>query len=267
MEAARVAQLAAMNAAALVAELRALSDADGSCDEQVLCCVLLHKVSPLPTGAAAEDAVRAVVSALTRGVPHAALQMTGCDALGMLVDAAPATSATVGAEGVAAVLAALRAHPGDAGVQGAACFALSELTALDEANRATAGAAGGVAAVVAAVTRHAATKNVALRGCAALANLTDDHPLNAAAALDVGAVAAALAAMRAFPADAEVQESACCALDYHLVHCERSRHTGRRSLRRNRGRCFGCHACARRRQRGASPRVHCADAHFRGRQA
>jgi hypothetical protein len=208
------ARLAAMDAAALVAELRALSDAGSSYDEQVQCCFLLQKLSAQPTGAEAEAAVRAVVSALSRGVQHALLQMAGCGSLGNLVQAVPATSAAVGAEGVAAVLATLRAYPGDAGVQGLACFALARLVARDAANRDTAGAAGGVAAVVAALTQHAAIHGVALHGCAALSDLTDDHPQNAAAALDAGAVAAVLAVLKAFPADAEVQGAACCTLSY-----------------------------------------------------
>jgi hypothetical protein len=155
-------QLAAMDATALVAELRALSDAGSSYDEQVRCCAHLYEASPLPTsGAAAEDAVRAVVAALSRGVQHAPLQQAGCSALGKLVQAAPATSAAIaGVAGVKAVVAALRAHAADAAVQLCACFALT-LLALDATNRTTAGAAGGIAAVVAAMARHPADLNVA----------------------------------------------------------------------------------------------------------
>jgi hypothetical protein len=127
MDAAHVEQLAAMDAAELVAELRALNDAGGSYEEQAQCCMNLFTASPLPTGAAAEDAIRAVVAALTRGTQHATLQTNGCMTLAMLVRAARATSATADAPGVTAVLAALRAHAGDADVQRAACFALGRL--------------------------------------------------------------------------------------------------------------------------------------------
>jgi hypothetical protein len=142
-----------MDAAALVVELRALTDAGGSYDDQATCCDHLQVASPLPTGAAAEDAVHAVVSALTRGVQHAALHLAACGALTMLLWEAPATSATAGATGVAAALAALRTHPGNADVQAEACLTLSVLAGEYATNRATAGAAG-VAAVVGALTRH-----------------------------------------------------------------------------------------------------------------
>jgi hypothetical protein len=66
MDAARGARLAAMDAAALVAELRALSDAGGSYDEQAQCCIHLCDASPLPTAVAAEDAVHVVATALKR---------------------------------------------------------------------------------------------------------------------------------------------------------------------------------------------------------
>jgi hypothetical protein len=210
MEAARAEQRAAMDAAALLAELRALSDAGSSYDAQAQCCFHLRDALPLPTGAAAEDAVRAVVSALSRGVQHALLQTAGCGALALLLQAAPATIVT--AAGVRALLAALRAHPGDADVQGAACAALSALAALDATNRTTAGAAGGVAAVGSVLTQHPADVNVAVHGFSALGNLTLDHPQNAAAALDAGAVPAALAAMRVFPKDTQVQMAGCCVL-------------------------------------------------------
>jgi hypothetical protein len=72
--------------------------------------------------------VRAVVSALSRGVQNAPLQQAACSALAKLAQAAPANRAAAGAAGVTAVLATLRTHPGDADVQCAACFALSALT-------------------------------------------------------------------------------------------------------------------------------------------
>jgi hypothetical protein len=112
MDAARAAQqLTAMDATALVAELRALTAAGSSYDEQARCCGQLRasvaSASPLPTGAAAEDAVGAVAAALSGGVRHAALQLVGCDALTVLLRAAPAISATAGAAVATAVLAAL----------------------------------------------------------------------------------------------------------------------------------------------------------------
>jgi hypothetical protein len=210
MDAACIDQLAAMDATALVAELRALSDAGSSFDEQAECCSHLCDAAPLlPAGAAADDAVRTVVSALTRGVQHAPLQTAGCTTLAFLVSAAPAAGATAGATGVAAVLAALRMHSGSADVQSSACAALAELVASDATNRATAGAAGGLVAMVAAMTRHAADANVALNACDALAVLTLENAQNVAAALDAGAVTAMLAAMRAFPAAVHL---GCCAL-------------------------------------------------------
>jgi hypothetical protein len=210
MEAARVEQLAAMDATALVAELRALNDAGGSFDDQAQCCVHLCKSSFMPTGAAAEDAVM-------RGVQHAPLQMHGCGALMELLSAAPATSTSAGTDGVTSVLAAMRAHPGHARVQSAACDALSHFVALDAANCATAGAAGGLAAVVAAMTRHTADLEVALDGCTALVYLTQNHPQSAAAALDAGAVTAALAAMRAFLAIAPPVRLMGCILLTNIV--------------------------------------------------
>ena len=103
MEAARARQLMAMDTVALVAELRALSDAGSSYAEQALCCVNLSMAFSLPTGGTAEDAVRTVVSALSRGVQHATLQAAGCVALAKLLGEAPATGATAGTAGVAAV--------------------------------------------------------------------------------------------------------------------------------------------------------------------
>jgi hypothetical protein len=220
MQAARVAQLKAMDAAALMAELRALSDAGGSVDEQVRCCSYLYDRrenghASLPTGEAAEDAVRAVVPALSRGVQHATLQVAACIALGMLVLEAPATSATAGAAGgVTAVMAALRAHLGNARVQSAACFALAHLVALDAPIRATAVAAGGVTAALAAMTRHAADLKVATHACLALSHLILNHPQSAAEALHGSTVTAVLAAMRAFPADEELQLGCCCVLSH-----------------------------------------------------
>jgi hypothetical protein len=214
MDAARGGQLAAMDAAELVAELRALNNAGGSSyDEQAQCCLHLCDASTLLTGAAAEDAIRAVVSALSHGVHHATLQLNGCLALGQLVHAAPASRAAAGAAGgITAVLAALRTHPGDVRVQSGACLALARLVAQNETNRATASAAGGVAAVVAAMTRHPTDRDVVFRCCDALAQLTLAHPHNAAAAVNAGAVTAVLAAMRAFLVSVQVQRTGCCAL-------------------------------------------------------
>jgi hypothetical protein len=211
MAAARAQQLMTMDAAALAAELRALSDAGGSYDEQAACCRLLSMASPLPTGIAAEHCVRAVVSALTRGVQHAVLQTAGCIALAKLARAASATDAT-GAAGIRAVLAALSAHPADAGVQGAACHALMVLVSWDETNRTTAYATGGLVAVVAALARHPTDAAVATYGCHALGEMIEDHPQPAAVARDAGAATAVLAAMEAFPADFQVQSAGCFAL-------------------------------------------------------
>ncbi len=216
MDAARDAQLAAMDATALVAELRALSDAGSRYEEQAQCCAHLCETAARLAGAAAEAAVRAVVAALSRGAEHAPLVMGGCVALGVLVVAAPATSATAGADGVAAVLAAMRAHPGDARVQSATCYALSELVARDEINRRTAGAAGGVAAVVAAMARHPADSFVAQRACGALGNLTRRHRQNAADAVHAGAATIALGAMRDFSTDVDVQTAGCHAMCHIL---------------------------------------------------
>jgi hypothetical protein len=105
----RAAQLAAMDAAELVAELLALSNIGDSYDEQARCCARLCKASPLPTGAAATNAARAVLAALSRGAQHAPLQIAGCEALRTLLQAEPGLSTTVGASGLTAVLAALRA--------------------------------------------------------------------------------------------------------------------------------------------------------------
>jgi hypothetical protein len=212
MDAARVEQLAAMDVTALVAELCALSNAGSRYDDQAWCCFHLFKASPLPTGATLEDAVRAVVAALTRGVQHAALQTHGCDALALLLRAASAASVTSGADGVAAVLAAMRAHPDDAEVQSAACHALIELGTLDATNCATAGATGGVAAVVAAMTRHSTDPFVVQRACNALGNLARHHRQNAVTAVKSGAVTASLAAMRDFSTDMQVQLDGCYAL-------------------------------------------------------
>jgi hypothetical protein len=152
MDTARAEQLTAMDATALVAELRALTAAGSSYDEQALCCVHLYNVlSLLPVvGVAAEDTVCAVVAALSCDVQHPTLQLAGCVALGTLIRAAPAASVAAGSAGVTAVLAALREHPGDANLQSVAFVTLSELVASDATNRATAGAAGGIATVVAA---------------------------------------------------------------------------------------------------------------------
>jgi hypothetical protein len=203
-------QLAAMDATALVAELRALSDAGSSYDDQALCRAGLCKVSPPPTGAAAEDAVRAIVVALTRGVEYAGLQYTGCYTLTKVLIAAPAAAGAAGG-GVTAVVSALRAHPGEVSVQGAACAALAQLS-IDKTCRATAGAAGCCAAVVAAMTRHPLDSHVLTLGCSALGKLTDGHSQNARAALDAGAVTVVLAAMRTFFADATMQFTCCYAL-------------------------------------------------------
>jgi hypothetical protein len=220
-------QLAAMDATALVAELRALNSAGGTSSAvhtaEISCCALLCAASPMPTGAAAVDAVRAVVDALTRGVQDSVLQATACTALAKLLPAAPAASAN--AAGIKAVVAALRAHPGDAYVQCTACAALKELLALNASHRATAGAAGGIAAVVAALTRHPADLKVAFQACDALSCLTYQHPSNAAAALDADAVKAATAAMRAFPAAAHVQLAGCCAL-LHIANAAGNRRFG-----------------------------------------
>jgi hypothetical protein len=205
-------ELAAMDAAALVAELRALNIAGDSYEQQARCCLTLRDASPLPTGAAAEEAVRTVVSALSCGVQHAPLQIAGCVALGMLLHAAPSTSVAA----LAAALAALRTHPDSAHVQTAACFALAHFVGLDDTNRTTAGAAGGVAAVVAAITRHPSDLDVVTRGCFALSGLAQNHPQNASAAVDAGAVTAALAAMRAFPANAKVQLAGVSSLGHIL---------------------------------------------------
>jgi hypothetical protein len=207
-KAARDAQLAAMDAPALVAELRALSDAGSSYEDQAQCCAHLCKASPLPSGAAAEDAVRAVVAALTRCMQDETLQLAGSAALAALVRAAPG----LGTVAVTAVLAAMRAHTGSADVQVVACHALSDL-ALSTHGCALAGATGAVVAVAAAMARHSADLKLATRGCEALYYLTrpDDlpqgQPHNASAA-----VSAVLAAMRAFPAGADLQEKGCCAL-------------------------------------------------------
>jgi hypothetical protein len=152
MAAARGERLKAMDATALVAELRALTSAGSSLEEQALCCTCLFDVSLKPTGAAAEDAVCAVAAALLGGVQHATLQRDGCNALTLLLRAAPAISVTAGV--TTAVLAALRAHPGDVRVQRSALYALAESTKLDATSRTRAGAAGGVAAVVGALMRH-----------------------------------------------------------------------------------------------------------------
>jgi hypothetical protein len=201
-----------MDAAALVAQLRALSTAGGSYDEQARCCADLRDVAPLPTGAATEDAVRTVVAALARGVQHAMLQWAGCDALGALVHAAPALSATTAAACLTAVLAALRAHLEDADTQCAGCATLAAVVRLDATTRATAGAAGSLGVVVAAMTRHAADLNVVAQGCYALGELAQDDARNAAAALDAGGATAIVAAMRAFPAAVPVQLAGCFAL-------------------------------------------------------
>jgi hypothetical protein len=209
--AARVEQLKALDAAALVTELCALSDAGSRLDDQALCCARLGQLAP-SAGTTAADAVRAIVSALSRAVQHAMLQLAGCQALKALA-LEPANRAAVGTTAITVVLAALRAHPANAAVQGAACAALSvELAALGADGRAAAGAAGGVATVVAALTQHPADLNVAVHGCNALANLAHGHAQNVAAALDAGAVTAALAAMRAFPAAVGVQSAGCMAL-------------------------------------------------------
>jgi hypothetical protein len=191
-----------MDAAALVAQLRALSAAGGSYDEQARCCADLRDVASLPTGAAAEDAVRTVVAALARGVQHAMLQWAGCGALGALVHAAPALSATTAAACLTAVLAALRAHLDDADTQCAGCSTLAVIVRLDATTRATAGAAGSLGVVVAAMTRHASDLNVVVQ----------DDARNAASALDAGGATAIVAAMRAFPAAVPVQLAGCFAL-------------------------------------------------------
>jgi peroxiredoxin family protein len=202
--------LTAMDATALVAQLRALNDAGGSYDEQAQCCTNLHFLggARMPNGAAAEDAVRAVVAALSRGVQHAMLQVSGCSALVTLVRAAPVTGATT-AGAVAAVLATLRAHPDSAGVQSTACSALAELFAHDSMKCATADITAIISAVVAAMTRHATDEYVAVYGCSTLASLTQWHPQ---AELTADAVSAVLAAMRAFPAVLEVQLKGCFVL-------------------------------------------------------
>jgi hypothetical protein len=212
MDATRAEQLAAMDVSALVAELRTLSDAGSSFDQQAECCFYLRDAVPLPTGAAAEDAVRAVVAALTRGVNHVMLQLAGCVALGTLINAAPATAAAAGTAGVTAVLAALRTHSGNADVPSVAFTTLSQLVGSDATNRTTAGAEDGVAMVVVAMTKCPCDECVATRGCEALGSLTQNHPRNAAAALDAGAVKAVLAAMRAFSAAVHLQSWGCWAL-------------------------------------------------------
>jgi hypothetical protein len=196
-----------MDAAALAAELLALSDAGGSYEALEQRCYdlcSLWQTPPLPSAAAAEDAVRAVVAALMRNLQHAQLQVVGCITLATLVQAAPAANAAAGADGVVALFAALHAHAGNVTVLGAALAALMVIL-LDVDNRETAGAAGGAAAVVAVMTQHPADLNIAARGCLVLARLAMDHPRNAAAALVAGVVPTVLAAMRAFPAGAPCQ--------------------------------------------------------------
>jgi hypothetical protein len=204
----------AADAAALVAELRTLSTAGGSYEEQTRCCTQLCHATPLLTGAgaAAVDAVRVIVAALSRGVQHAPLQLAGCVALRMLLQATPGLSATAGAAGVAGVLAALRTHPGDTQVLIEACGALAELTSQDASNRTTAVAAGGISVALAAMAQHPSNPRVLSMGCVALTFLAKEHARNAVAALDGGAATAAIAAMHAFKADVQLHLAGCSVL-------------------------------------------------------
>eukprot|EP00218_Dolichomastix_sp_CCMP3274_P002825 CAMPEP_0170162002 /NCGR_PEP_ID=MMETSP0033_2-20121228/76878_1 /TAXON_ID=195969 /ORGANISM="Dolichomastix tenuilepis, Strain CCMP3274" /LENGTH=365 /DNA_ID=CAMNT_0010399627 /DNA_START=15 /DNA_END=1109 /DNA_ORIENTATION=- len=126
----------------------------------------------------------------------------------------------------AALVQVMSSDVNSAVVQEQGCAALRCLTANNDENRRTAGAAGAVEAVVAALRVHGSSAAVQTWGCWAMGYLTANNDENKRTAGAAGAVEAVVAALRVHGSSAAVQEQGCGAMRNLTANDENKRTAG-----------------------------------------